>query len=260
MTVPRIYLPQKMEKGELIELTGDNFRYIKNVLRLRVHEPLALFGYQGHEYSGKVEEFAPDSILIRIKSVQKISVPDVRITLAQALPKGDKMEFIIQKATELGVGTIIPFHSLRTIPRIEGEKARNRVNRWRKIALEASRQSGRGDIPQVDEIGSFHEIIQKAGPNYLKMIFWEAESGLGIKEVLRSGQYADKQDFFLIVGPEGGLSGEEVTEAVAMGFISVSLGVRVLKVETASLAILSIIQYEKGLLGMPGERGGVDEL
>lgn len=92
------------------------------------------------------------------------------------------------------------------------------------------------------------------------MIFWEAESGLGIKEVLRSGQYADKQDFFLIVGPEGGLSGEEVTEAVAMGFISVSLGVRVLKVETASLAILSIIQYEKGLLGMPGERGGVDEL
>lgn len=168
LTVPRIYLPQKMEKGELIELTGDNFRYIKNVLRLRVHEPLALFGYQGHEYSGKVEEFAPDSILIRIKSVQKISVPDVRITLAQALPKGDKMEFIIQKATELGVGTIIPFHSLRTIPRIEERKLATESTDGEKSPLRPRVNRDEGTFHKWMKSGAFTRSSRRLAPTILR--------------------------------------------------------------------------------------------
>ncbi len=249
MTTPRIYLPRQMEKGELIELKEGDFRYIKNVLRLRSGAHIALFGYQGFEYGATIESIGPESVLARISESERIPGSDVRIVLAQSLPKGDKMDFIIQKATELGVSAVLPFHSARSIPRIAGEKARDRAARWRKIALEAARQCGRGDIPDVSEIGSYEQMLANKPDGGLNLIFWEAESGKGLKEVLRDPKNDPARDFFIIVGPEGGFSGEEVDRAVSAGITSVSLGRQVLKVETASLAIVSIIQYEKGLLG-----------
>jgi len=251
LTTPRIYLPEKFEMGSLVELTEDNFRYIKNVLRLKPGEPVSLFGYQGCEYRAVIDEITSRSVLARIFDIQNLPEPAISIILAQSLPKSDKMDFITQKATELGVSGIIPFHSSRSIPKLDRKKAQDRVIRWRKIALEASRQSGRSDIPEIAEIISFEEMLSKATATAgLKLIFWEAESGQGIKQILRSDLNEKKTTFFITVGPEGGFSGEEVQKAIDMGMTSVSLGRQVLKVETASVAILSIIQYERGLIGM----------
>ncbi len=254
MTTPRIYLPRKMEAGELIELADDHFRYVRNVLRLKPGEPIALFGWQGLEYQARIEEITPRIVLARISGVRTLPASDLRIVLAQSLPKGDKMDFIIQKATELGASAIIPFHSSRSIPRLSRDKAGDRVRRWQKIALEASRQSGRSDLPEISEIATFEEMLRVSERPGLRLIFWEAESGRGIKEILRGGGN-EPRDFFIVVGPEGGFSGEEVHQAMASGMVSVSLGPQVLKVETASLAILSIIQYEKGLIGETVSKG-----
>jgi 16S rRNA (uracil1498-N3)-methyltransferase len=249
LTTHRIYLPRKMEQGDLIELADDDFRYIKNVLRLKTGESIALFGWQRLEYRAQIETLTPRSVLARVSEVRTLPGPEIRIVLAQSLPKGDKMDFIIQKSTELGADGIIPFQSSRSIPRLTADKAKDKVRRWRKIALEASRQSGRSDIPEIAEIVPFEEMLRASEGRGLRLIFWEAESGRGIKEILRSGERETLKDFFIVVGPEGGFSGEEVHQATAAGMTSVSLGRQVLKVETASLAILSIIQYERGLIG-----------
>ena len=249
MTTPRIYLPRKMERGDLIELADDDFRYIKNVLRLKPGEVIALFGWQRLEYHAQIETFNPQSVLARVSEIRTLPDAEIRIVLAQSLPKGDKMDFIVQKATELGADGIMPFLSSRSIPRLTPDKARDKVRRWRKIALEASRQSGRSDIPEIAEIVPFEEILKDSEGRGLRLIFWEAESGRGIKEILRSRESEAIRDFFIVVGPEGGFSGEEVHQAMAAGMTSVSLGRQVLKVETASVAILSIVQYERGLIG-----------
>ena len=243
-----------METGDLIELTDEDYRYIKNVLRLRPGEAIALFGYRGHEYQALIHEIAGGKVLVKIAGVQTLPESNIQITLAQALPKGDKMDFIVQKATELGVNGIIPFHSSRSIPKLLESKALERVKRWRKIALEAARQSGRGDIPEIEEITTYPELLKRTDRKGLNLIFWEAESGCGIKQILRNEQNAEPNNFFIAVGPEGGFSGEEVQAAITAGMTSVSLGKQVLKVETASLAILAIIQYERGLMGITADK------
>ncbi len=253
MTTPRIYLPQQLSTGDQIELLDDDLRYIRNVLRLKPGEEIALFGYQGIEYRARIDVYAAHSVLAKVISEERIAASGIRITLAQALPKSDKMDLITQKATELGVNRIVPFHSSRSIPILNEAKALDRVKRWRKIALEASRQCGRTDIPEVAEILTFDAMLAAVRLDSVNLIFWEAEDKTGLKQILRGAEYETRQNWFIVVGPEGGLSGEEVHRAKAAGMVPVSLGRQVLKVETASLAILAIIQYEKGLIGTSGE-------
>jgi 16S rRNA (uracil1498-N3)-methyltransferase len=254
MTIPRIYFPKETEAGRREELSGDDYRYLRNILRLRKGETLILFGLGTAEYEGVLKDYGPRSALVEIVRKKLIPEPDLRITLVQALPKGEKMDLIVQKATELGVARIVPVLTSRSIPRLTTEKAGRRVERWRKIALEASRQCGRGDVPDISEIESFTEAVARPGRNALRLILWEAESARGLKGVLRSGEYAGARDIVVAIGPEGGLSGEEVEEARGRGFISAWLGRRVLKVETAAIAVLAVIQYEYGILGTGTEK------
>jgi 16S rRNA (uracil1498-N3)-methyltransferase len=162
------------------------------------------------------------------------------------------MDFIIQKATELGVDRIVPFQSARSIPQLTMDKARLKMTRWLHIATEAARKCGRSDIPEIKGILSFEEMLIEGDREELKIIFWEEESERGIKQVLRNEKYEGVKDISVVIGPEGGFSKEEVDRAVEKGFLSVSLGKNILKVETAALTIVSIIQYEKGIFG--GER------
>jgi 16S rRNA (uracil1498-N3)-methyltransferase len=165
------------------------------------------------------------------------------------------MDFIIRKATELGAHRIIPFRSARSVPQLTADKSRARVSRWRTIATEAARQCGRADIPEVNDVLSFEEMLASAEGGTLKIIFWEEESERGIKKLLRDNRYEGEKDIAVMIGPEGGFSKEEVDSAVKRGFISVSLGRNVLKVETAAVTILSIIQYELGIFGGEPEGG-----
>ena len=156
------------------------------------------------------------------------------------------MDYLIQKATELGVQEIIPFLSSRSVPLLEKSKRLKRHHRWERIAVEASKQCGRGVVPKIESLQDYSEMLRTASPNTLRLILWERE-GTKLKEILERSK--ERKKIFFIIGPEGGFSQEEVEEAKRAGFIPVTLGRRILRAETASLCFLSILQYEQGDIG-----------
>ena len=249
MAIPRIYNPQELHEGTSSELDREYFTYIKDVLRLKGGDKLILFDGMGHEYSTIIRDFSSRNVCLDIIRKENIRLPDTRITLAQALPKGAKIEMIIQKSTELGVNGIVPFISSRSIPRLTGTRAAGKAARWRKIAIEASRQCGRGNVPEVSDIVSFDEMLNAPSKHTLRIILWEAETELGIRKILTDEKHACVDSFFIVIGPEGGFSWEEIEKARQCGFISASMGRLILRTETAPLSILSILQYEKGAFG-----------
>ena len=255
MTVPRIYFPGITGKGEIFDLGGENLRYIKSVLRMKKGDHLVLFDGAGWEYETVIKNFSTDGINVEVLGKNRIKDESLKITVLQALPKANKMDSIVRKATELGARTIIPFRSARSVPQLTAEKAHVRVSRWRSIATEAARQCGRADIPEVNDVLSFEEMLASAEEGPLKIIFWEEESERGIRKLLLDSRYEGVKDITVMIGPEGGFSRDEVESAVKRGFISVSLGRNVLKVETAAVTILSIIQYELGIFGGEPEGG-----
>ena len=248
--VPRIYAPPVQEGKDTVELAEDTVRYLRNVLRLGRGDGILLFDGTGWEYRGVIERLEGREGTARIVARERVplAIP-VRITLAQALPKGDKMEFIVQKATELGVARIVPFRSARTIPRRTEDRAARRLERWRRIAAEAAEQCGRTDVPEIAEPLPFREALEQAGPEAVKILFWESETERSVREILKGDAARSAREFFLVVGPEGGVTGEEAEQARQAGFLTASLGRLVLRVETAALAILAIFQYECGLIG-----------
>jgi len=257
LTVPRIFFPGIMGKGEIFDLGGENLKYVKSVLRMKKGDHLVLFDGAGCEYETIIQSFSADGIKVEVLGKKRIQDDAPRITLFQALPKANKMDSIIRKATELGARRIIPFRSARSVPQLTADKARARVSRWRSIATEAARQCGRADIPEVSEVLSCEEMLASAEGGAFNIIFWEEESERGIKKLLRDKRCEGAKDISVIVGAEGGFSKEEVASAVRCGFISVSLGKNILKVETAAVTILSIIQYELGIFGGEPEGGNL---
>ena len=157
------------------------------------------------------------------------------------------MDVIVRGAAELGADVIIPFAAQRSVSRIAGEKSQLKAARWQKIALEAARCCRSTQITDVRPIASFEDMLARADRQALKIIFWEEEDQKSIKDVFVDQALAKAKDIFIIVGPEGGFSKDEISKAKEAGFITVSLGKQILKVETAALAIISIIQYEKGI-------------
>jgi 16S rRNA (uracil1498-N3)-methyltransferase len=236
-------------KGDECDLGGENLRYVKSVLRMKNGDHLILFDGVGWEYETVIKNFSAGGINVEVLGKKRIRDDAPRIALFQALPKANKMDSIVRKATELGACRITPFQSARSVPRLTADKSRARVSRWRSIATEAARQCGRADIPEVNDVLSFDAMLAMAEGGALKIIFWEEESERGVKKLLRDKKCEGAKDISVIVGPEGGFSREEVERAVKKGFISVSLGKNVLKVETAAVTILSIIQYELGIFG-----------
>jgi len=248
---PRIYHPAIMEPGDVNRLAEDRRHYLQDVLRMKAGDGLALFDGCGNEYEGVIEHVSPAGMDVRIMSKRRLPEDDgARIVLCQSVPKAGKMEFIIQKATELGIDRIIPFLSVRSVSRPGKEKAAQKAVRWRKIAAEAARQCGRADVPEVHDVVGFPEMLALGKTADERIIFWEEESKTGLHQVfsdeVKSGAH---RLIFIVVGPEGGFAVDEVERAVAEGFRPVSLGRRVLKVETAAVAIISIIQYETGGIG-----------
>ncbi len=243
----RFYVPQpRIEKG-MLRIEGDEVRHIRRVLRLRTGDEIIVFDGSAKEYEGMIVEDGPSSVVIRIQNIlsSKKESP-LEITLAQSVLKGEKMDYLIQKATELGVKEIIPFFSSRSVPILEKSKSLRRHRRWERIAIEASKQSGRGVIPKIEPLQDYSEMLQNIPPDFLRLILWEKE-GARLKEVL--GGLKEKIKIFFIVGPEGGLSQEEVDLAKEKGFIPITLGKRILRSETASLSLLSILQYDWGDMG-----------
>ena len=257
MSVQRIYRPALTPGTTKIDLEQEDFHYLKHVLRLKAGDPLILFDGIGNEYSAVINDFGDSRVRLEIREERRVDDPAPPVILAQAVPKESKMDFIIQKATELGVRTIIPFTSSRTVPRLTEEKAAARVKRWRKIAAEASKQCGGTIVPRVSEIRTFEAMMDEGARASLPLFFWEEEQGRGIRDVFSAPFRPDLSEISIVVGPEGGFSRDEATAARNRGFTAVHLGRRILRVETAALVILSIIQYEVGSIGAMPEGNDV---
>jgi 16S rRNA (uracil1498-N3)-methyltransferase len=243
----RFYIPQpQIEKG-LLKVEGSEVRHIRRVLRLKVGDRLVLFDGSAKEYEGVIVEESPSSVVIKVEDIlSPLRESPLEITLAQSLLKGEKMEYLIQKATELGIRKIIPFFSSRSVPLLDKSKKLRRYHRWEKIAIEACKQCGRVAVPKVEPLQNYSEMLGMASSEALRLILWE-KKGQGLKEVLKGS--AGRTKIFFVVGPEGGMSDEEMGEAQKAWFTPITLGKRILRSETAGLCLLSVLQYEWGDLG-----------
>ena len=245
--MPRFYVPNPSIQDGLLKIEGGEVRHIRKVLRLKAGDKVIVFNGLGKEYEGAILEETPSSVLVKVENIffaPKDS--SLEVTLAQSLLKGEKMDFLIQKATELGVKEIIPFLSARSVPLLERSRKLERHRRWERIAVEASKQCGRGVVPKIESLKDYSEMLQIASPDGLRLILWE-RGGIKLKEVF--GRWGEGAKVFFVVGPEGGFSQKEVDEAEESGFIPVILGRRILRAETASLCLLSILQYQQGDIG-----------
>ena len=246
MTIPRLYLPRPLETGAVCSASADQARYLKTVLRMREGDPLLIFNGTGWEYKAVIRRQTAEGIELEITGRRALPAAEIHVTLCQAVPKVEKMDGIIRHATELGAERIVPFLAERSVPRWRPEQLPRKRERWQKIAVEASRQCGRPDIPEIGEIVTFERMLRDVPESGLRLIPWEEETKTGIREILRDPSRSEMKEFVLVIGPEGGFSAGEIELARQAGFLSVSLGKRVLRVETASLAVLAIFQYEKG--------------
>jgi 16S rRNA (uracil1498-N3)-methyltransferase len=243
--MPRVYIPQERITSERIALQSKETRYILTVLRLGPGDEVTVFDGAGNEYRTELTEDEERGIYLTIQEeMRPARESPLQITLGQALLKGERMKFVIQKATELGVNRITPLVTSRTIPLVEGERESLRIERWQRIAQEAAKQSGRTMVPQIETIRELADFLtQTAGA---RIMLWEGEP-TPLREVVKK---IDAQaGITLLVGPEGGFAEEEVTAAQAQGFLVAGMGQRVLRAETATLSILSIIQHLFGDLG-----------
>ena len=242
MTTVRFYLTSKELKKGVAVLSGEQFHHLVRVRRGRVGDRVRVFDEQGREFEGEVCEIRKDKALIRlIGECLPSAPPSIEIILLQALPKGRKMDLIVQKTTELGVWKIIPLITERTVVRLPKP---DRVARWNHIGLEACRQSGRRSIPVVSSVSRLEEL-DLASLSGLKIILCEG-ADRGLKEVLRE---STEQKLALMVGPEGGWSPREIEFSLQGSFIPAGLGRRILRTETAGVIGVALVQYERGDLG-----------
>jgi 16S rRNA (uracil1498-N3)-methyltransferase len=248
MSLRRFILPPACFAGCQATVTGEPYRHMVTVLRLLPGSRLLLADGAGREAAGTIRTIDRDSLLIDLDNELAAagSAEDLPITLYQGLPKGEKLDMILQKCTELGVAELVPFHAARSVARIAAERVADRLQRWQKIVLEAARQAGRSSVPQVDFAADLAAVTRHANQE-LRLLLWEGEMERGVKSVLRSCPMP--ASIAVLVGPEGGLTDDEAAMAQAAGFVPVTLGQRILRTETAGLAVLAILQYEWGDLG-----------
>ena len=223
-----------------VTLTDDAVHHIKNVIKLTEGEQIVLIKNK-KELLCRIDKIEKNSIIVYVvEELDSDSEPPYDITLFQGIAKGDKLDFIVEKAVEAGVMEIVPFKMARSIAKIEGKDVAKKVERFQKIAKSAAQQCGRLVIPKVQEPKTPKQVDWDAFD--LKLLCYEDENKTTLKEVLKSNSSAKR--IALVIGPEGGISPEEVAFLTEAGFLSVSLGKRILRCETAGLYALANIQYE----------------
>jgi 16S rRNA (uracil1498-N3)-methyltransferase len=239
--MPKFFVSKESIENNIAKIEGKDAFHIARSLRMAVGDNIYVSDGEGHDYLAALTDIKDDICTAEILSEGDSAEPKMNITLYMAYPKGDKLETVIQKAVELGVTRIVPFESSRCIKRPKADKVIKQGERLSKIAEEAAKQSGRGIIPEVALPLSYSEMLEDAKSSALRLICYEKESDLSVKALLSQGM---PESIAIIVGCEGGFSPEEVEEAVNSGCHSVTLGKRILRCETAPLAVLSMILYQ----------------
>lgn len=234
--------PEQIRDGN-IEITGDDVHHIRQVLRMRPGEEVLVSSGDDWEYTCRITALEDERVSAQILDVQKPGRElTSRLYLFQCIPKGDKMEWIIQKAVELGVYQIIPVASRRCVVKLDGKKAESRLARWNAVAASAAKQSKRMIVPGVMPLQNFSEALHRAKELDVRLIPYERAEGMAVTRRLL-GQIRPGQSVGILIGPEGGFEEEEVKAAEQAGFCSVTLGKRILRTETAGITALSILMY-----------------
>jgi 16S rRNA (uracil1498-N3)-methyltransferase len=229
--------------GESIVISDPNqVHHIKDVLRLVPNEKITVFDGRGGECQCTIYQLKPKSVILEIKTRKAAKPRKVELTVACALPKKG-LDDIVDKLTQLGVGKIIPMLTERVVVRIEGRNIQTRLNRWQRLAQSAAEQSRRNDVPEIQTITEFNNIIGRAESYDLKLIPNLAGDRKSLNQIVSGRPFSS---ILIMIGPEGDFTPEEVEAAIRSGFIPVSLGDLVLRVDTAALAVAAYIRMATG--------------
>ncbi|MBO7289769.1 MAG: 16S rRNA (uracil(1498)-N(3))-methyltransferase [Clostridia bacterium] len=229
--------------GDTVKISGDDAHHISKVLRLKEDDEIIVCDKEGTDYHCSIKLISKDEVEAWIlKKETSSSEPPVKITLYQGVPKGDKLESVIQKCVELGAFKIVPVAMKRSVAVIK-DKEKKKV-RMQRIAQEASKQCQRAVVPEVSEVLSFKEALLHAQENDLKLLPYEAENKNKLKDILKENK--NSKTIAVFIGPEGGFDEEEISLARQSGFQILTLGPRIMRTETAPLACISAIMYEIG--------------
>lgn len=240
--MPRFFTDALRFDTEIKEavIDGEDGRHISRSLRMRIGEALTVSDGCGFDYDGEIEAISGDTVTVRLTNQYKNeSEPSLHVTLYPGMPKGDKLELVVQKSTEMGACGVTPVLTERSVSRPDAKSAAKKQERLQRIALEAAKQSGRGAVPQIGIMTSFKEAIRSAKGT--KILFYEG-GGLPLSKCLP----ADETEVSVFIGPEGGFAPEEVEFAKENGVVTATLGPRILRTETAPLAALAVLMYITG--------------
>ncbi|MGN8799951.1 16S rRNA (uracil(1498)-N(3))-methyltransferase [Candidatus Merdisoma sp. HCP28S3_D10] len=234
--------PGQIGEKEIV-ITGADVNHIRNVLRMRADEEVLIADGQGAEYRCKLTDLGENEVRAQILwKLDGNAELASAVTLFQGLPKSDKMDLIVQKCVELGVDRIVPVSTKRAVVKLDAKKEQTRLKRWNTISESAAKQSGRGVIPEVSGVMSFEKALEDAKKLDVLLIPYErAEHMAETRRVM--GEIRPGQSVGIFIGPEGGFEESEVEEAVAAGARAITLGRRILRTETAGLAVMAMLGY-----------------
>ncbi len=240
MRLTRVYVEGPLTSGKRVKLEGNAASHVTRVLRLRVGTALILFNGEGGEYEASIDKAAGGEVIVAVGAhaahERESRLP---LTLAQGVSRGERMDLVVQKATELGVTALAPVLTERSVVRLTAQQSDRKVNHWRAIAIAACEQCGRNRLPEIAAAQGYREFLRSA-PGGMRVLLAPG-GGVTLKDLARPDGAVT-----VLIGPEGGLTDEEEQAAVAAGFTAVRLGPRVLRTETAAIAALALLQREFG--------------
>lgn len=240
----RFYVDNCAQSDTGIMITGNDVNHIRNVLRLSKGEEIMISDGSKREYLCRIREIRTDSVTVDIIDIfDNAAELPTKITLFQGMPKSDKLEFVIQKAVELGVYSIVPVMTKRTVVKLDKDRAAKKLERYNAISQSAAKQSGRGLIPEVKNFMDFKAAVDLASAMDMMIIPYEEAKGIQESRQIIS-EIRGKREIGIFIGPEGGFARKEIEYAVQKGANIITLGNRILRTETAGLAVLSVIMFE----------------
>ena len=245
--MPRFYVEDCRDAQTGITITGEDVNHIKNVLRLSIGDSITICDGAGKEYVCQIAELDKEHVYAEIVDInQNAAELPCKITLFQGMPKSDKMEFIIQKAVELGAAQIAPVMMKRTVVKLEEKKKDKKRERYQMIAESAAKQSGRGVIPEILDFMTYGEALQYARTFDALLVPYESAEGITYARtvIAQAAELPEGSKIGIFIGPEGGFAKEEIDAAKEAGAKILTLGNRILRTETAGLAILSILMFQ----------------
>lgn len=245
---PRFFADPGQINDGVIRITGPDVIHISRVLRLGRGSLLTVLDGRGKSYEAVIRDLDRDEVVCEIiKQLLTTPACPVKVTLVQGIPKGDKMDLIIQKGTELGVSRVIPLLCRRTVVKLDGDRVLRKRERWQRIALEAAKQCRRPDVPEVAEPAELDGVLGSLPANCTALIPWEEENKVSLKDLLY--EIKAVEEIYVFIGPEGGFTAGEVAGARAAGVRPVTLGPRILRTETAGIAVITMVLCRWGDLG-----------